>query len=385
MRDDELDELKQILRRDDGLDHVRTSAVDLARWLVDHLGDERATTAHALRTQHKDDWDECWATRARIKEDVARRLEKADDAALCAAALCVVLWPEDPYADFDDILKRATRRRLGWTAEQASVLWRLAAADQKRGFRWVTCVKLALASLKGLGEPELRELAPLLRAVEETLPSAWGIRGADRARLPQAMRSYLALADGPPTALPDSVLVPRDRWAEGLREWLGVEPMPHLVQLIIHLATLASGLPTAAWRRTCMDLALGEGTREFGRRALAGLLECGPTTMRRHGKQQQVLLDERNDDLARGVVWMAALTEGPAAVTALEAVVLRTSYDTFAYFPEPKVATAAVRALGTIPGPQAPAALRRLLTRIHHTGDRKQIEAALKASAALAP
>ncbi|MEV6039796.1 hypothetical protein AB0L65_52370 [Nonomuraea sp. NPDC052116] len=161
--------------------------------------------------------------------------------------------------------------------------------------------------------------------------------------------------------------------------------MPDLVQVIIHLATLASGLPTAAWRRTCMDLALREGSREFGRRALAGLLECGPTTMRRHGKQQRVLLDERNNDLARGVVWMAALTEGPAAVTALEAVVLRTSYDTFAYFPEPKVATAAVQALGTIPGPQAPAALQRLLTRIHHAGDRKQIGAAINASAALAP
>lgn len=159
MRDAALDELKQNPRRDDGLNHVRTSAVDLGRWLVDHLGDERVATARALRTQHKDDWDECWVTRARIKEDVSRRLEKADDAALRAAALCVVLWPEDPYSDFDDILNRATRRHLGWTAEQASVLWRLAAADQKRGFQWVKCIKSALASLKGLEEPELRKLA----------------------------------------------------------------------------------------------------------------------------------------------------------------------------------------------------------------------------------
>jgi hypothetical protein len=108
--------------------------------------------------------------------------------------------------------------------------------------------------------------------------------------------------------------------------------------------------------------------------------------MRRHGRQQHVLLDDRgNDDLARGVVWMAALTEGTAVVPELEALVLRTSYDTFAYFPEPKVATAAVNALGAIPGPAAPAALQRLLAKIHHAGDRKQIEAALKASAALAP
>jgi hypothetical protein len=89
MRDDELTELQQNLHRDDGLDHVRTSAVDLGRWLVDHLGDEQAATAQAQRTQHKSDWDACWATRARIKEDLARRLETADDAALRAAALCV--------------------------------------------------------------------------------------------------------------------------------------------------------------------------------------------------------------------------------------------------------------------------------------------------------
>lgn len=76
--------------------------------------------------------------------------------------------------------------------------------------------------------------------------------------------------------------------------------------------------------------------------------------MRRHGKRQ------------RG-----------AAGSALEAVFLRTSYDTFAYFPEPKVATAAVHALGVIPGPESSAALRRLLARTHHAGDRKQITAAL--------
>ncbi|WP_152563844.1 hypothetical protein [Actinomadura welshii] len=377
MREDELGELKRGLRRSDGLDQVRCSAVEPGRWLVDHIGDERAATALAVRTQRKDDWDECWATRARIKEDVARRLEKADDAALRAAALCVVLWPEEPYSDFDDILKRVTRRRLDWTVEQASVLWRLAASDQERGFRWVKCVKLGLAALKGLEEPELQKLAPSLRTVEEMLPSAWGTRGADRARLPQAVRSYLALAGGSPADLPDSVLVPRDRWAGDLREWLGAEPLPHLVELIIHLATLASGRPTAAWRGTCEALALGEGAREFGRRALAGLVECDPTTMRRHGKQQRVLLDVRNQELARGVVWMAALTEGPAAVAALEAVFLRTSYDTFAYFPEPKVATAAVHALGVIPGPESSAALRRLLARTHHAGDRKQITAAL--------
>ncbi|SFQ21026.1 hypothetical protein SAMN04489713_12443 [Actinomadura madurae] len=63
-----------------------------------------------MRTQRKDDWDECWATRARIKEDVARRLEKADDAALRAAALCVVLWPEEPYSD-----SAALRRLLART------------------------------------------------------------------------------------------------------------------------------------------------------------------------------------------------------------------------------------------------------------------------------
>jgi hypothetical protein len=202
----------------------------------------------------------------------------------------------------DHAFGRLIRRRLRWTAEQAAVLWRPAADRDQGVFQKELLVELALSSLKGLAEDDIRELAPLLRTAAERLGPAKRPRPA---RLLQRVTSYLTPLDGPPAAVPDSVLVPDDAWAAGLREWMGDKPAPELVELVPHLATLTAP-PSQKWRKTCVELAKGQ--EEFGKFALRTLAECEPTVMRRPGQQVSALLDRANLGPGCGVVRMMALS-----------------------------------------------------------------------------
>ncbi|GAB3969834.1 hypothetical protein GCM10029978_041990 [Actinoallomurus acanthiterrae] len=363
------EELSKRVRRADGLDEVRMAALDDARWLVDILGEWEAADERADRIGDRTEYQE---ESHRFRDAVDARL-KDPDPSLRAMAMCMAFW-DRTWLCLDHAFGRLIRRRLRWTAEQSAVLWRLAADPDQGPFQKELLVELGLSSLKGLGEDDIRELAPLLRTAAERLGPAKRPRPA---KLSRRVTSYLTLLDGPPSAVPDSVLVPDDAWAAGLREWIGEKPAPELVDLVLHLATL-SGPPSQKWRETCVELAKGQG--EFGRFALRRLAECEPTEMRRHGQQVSALLDRANLGPACGVVWMMALTEGTRVADVLKEIFTRTSYDTVIYLenvPEPQVATAVVQALGAVPGGAASGTLREMLAISHDSRVRRQIEKVL--------
>ncbi|GAA2443688.1 hypothetical protein GCM10010191_70340 [Actinomadura vinacea] len=347
-------------------DSVWSDALANGRWVLDLVDDYEAVVGGSS------DMSVRFEELRRLSAELDRRLAE-EDASVRAAALCLALSGEDPGIEW---VQRFTRLRLSWTPDQLDALWRF--LETHDGVSWARWVQVAL---NGLPTTDIGRPAPSLRAVDTRLSQRSISRWDGTAALIRELRSHLKSVDGPATTLPISVLPPRDRWAIELRDWFEENPAPEAIELAVHLATIGKNRPTRAWQRMCVDLGTAEEAREFLRTALRILLTCEPTRMRRHGMQQEVLLDHvRNVEVARGVVWATALLEGKAAVPALEAVYLHTAFG-LAHHPEAPVATAVVHALGIIDDPSAEAALERLRSRAFDHVARKQIDTALRADA----
>ncbi|MEU1538041.1 hypothetical protein ABZ461_07920 [Actinacidiphila glaucinigra] len=139
-----------------------------------------------------------------------------------------------------------------------------------------------------------------------------------RGQLGRRLRALLADEDA---AMPDE-LIPADAlWAAALREHADTAPTPELAALVRHLASLTGPRPSQRWRRTCLalsDAASARGTTAETLRALAedaplcSGTDGAPTPWHGAGFHLHYVVGQNDGDLARGVVWAASLTAGPA-------------------------------------------------------------------------
>ncbi|WP_227026128.1 DUF4132 domain-containing protein [Streptomyces fodineus] len=94
------------------------------------------------------------------------------------------------------------------------------------------------------------------------------------------------------------------------------------------------------------------------------------------------VVHQNDADLARGIVWAAALTAGPAAVPYLDALALRTGGPGREVIEDLKLAGATINALAEVDDPAALEALWLLRSRIRQRALRKQLGTALVTAAA---
>ncbi|MBC6460395.1 hypothetical protein [Actinomadura sp. HBU206391] len=135
-----------------------------------------------------------------------------------------------------------------------------------------------------------------------------------------------------------------------------------------------------------MPGALGSAfAHDLVEQCLRGLATGEPLCSDIHGSRYPVhyhyLAHPDHGDLARGLVWAAALAGGASAVPSLTALAVRTGGPRSDVAQDLKLAGAALNALGDIDDPSALEALWRLQAKIKDRGLRKQLDIALRAAA----
>jgi hypothetical protein len=379
------DRLMTAARTGDGLDDVRRTAVDTVPWLVDLLDRQRANAAARRDPRNLRLDDELAAAGDQISSELHRRLRGCrDDAERRAAALVLLLAEEliDTRWDCSRELAAVMPGTRGWTpAEIAAMLARVTGHDLP--YRIVQDLASVLAAAEDLGPEGCRAIAPWLRHAEHKV-SASGISGRHRRELLGRLRKHLAVVDQ--ALLPEGIVPAYEPWAAPLRERLDGTPPAGLPELVMHLAGLTRPRPTQTWRRRCLELlasASADGIAEQCVRGMAtGELLC--TTEHEwpgsYGHFHYPVHPD-NGDLARGLVWAAALASGASVVADLTALAVRTGAPQRDVFQDLKLAGAALNALGEIDDPSVLEALWRLQTKIKNRGLRKQLDTALRTAA----
>ncbi|GGQ41744.1 hypothetical protein BKA00_003012 [Actinomadura coerulea] len=282
----------------------------------------------------------------------------------------------------DDALPAEARADAGPGTVQAMLA--RACGSEKDGPRFALLLQEALPSAERLGTGALRELAPLLKHVNGLFARA-DVPIGYRERVDRRLRALLASVDE--AYLPEGVLPVHDAWAAPLRERVRDAPSPDLTRFVRHLASLSAPRPTRAWHRACVALADEAAAREEVAECLRVLAEDEPHCPREDGPHTDFscgyhhLVQPHHGDVARGLVWAAALTGGPEAVPRLRAVALRMGTAGRDLYEGPKVAGAAINALGAVDDPSALEALWRLRTPVTNRALRKQLDTALQAAA----
>ncbi|MFI0483470.1 DUF4132 domain-containing protein [Actinomadura sp. 9N215] len=183
----------------------------------------------------------------------------------------------------------------------------------------------------------------------------------------------------------------RDAWAAALRERAEPGPTGEFVRFVRHLGRLSSPRPSAKWRRTCVALADAAAARDTVAACLRALVEGEPQCSREDGAHAawidghhfhyHYLVHQDHGDLARGVVWAAALTGGPATLPLLGGLALRAGTRAGDLYEDFKLAGAAINALGAAEDTAALESLSRLQTKIRNRALRKQLDIALRTAA----
>ncbi|MEU9869064.1 DUF4132 domain-containing protein [Actinomadura sp. NPDC048021] len=254
----------------------------------------------------------------------------------------------------------------------------------EEGYRLAVLVEEALSGAERLDAGTLREMAPPLKRLNGVFARAEVPIGY-RQRVDRRLRALLASVDE--AYLPEGVLPVHDVWAAPLRERVRVAPSAELTRFVRHLASLSAPRPSRAWHRACVTLADEAAAREDVAECLRALAEDEPHCPREDGPHTATfcgyhhLVDPHHGDVARGLVWAAALTGGPDAVPRLRAVALRMGTAGRDLYEGPKVAGAAINALGAVDDPRALEALWRLRAPVTNRALRKQLDTALQAAA----
>lgn len=173
------------------------------------------------------------------------------------------------------------------------------------------------------------------------------------------------------------MIVPADAWAGVVLAQLATLTEEHgeVTALLRHLARPAAARPTRSWLAVAGTMLETEAARRA-----AGFMFTALTGVRLAG---QVILSERNTDLARGLVWaVAVLPPSRQAVPGLLKVAGRwRGREEAAWAAGEKLANAAVWSLGRLGTADSVAALQQLAGRNRHGGLGKRISAALAAAA----
>ncbi|WP_052745147.1 DUF4132 domain-containing protein [Streptomyces sp. WM6386] len=373
-------------RRNDPFDDVRAGALARARWLVDLLERQRAEFAAGLHGAYTP--EQSHMRDARIQAEIEAGLAACGDEEGRAAVLSLLLAASfgDTLWHYESEIGSLVSRVRGWTPAEVAVML-LRSAEYDMGFWFANALGSALSAAEELDAEDLRTIAPWLRwAHTELLDTEIGSGAASLAR---RLRALLALVDG--AEIPDGLIPGQAPWAAALRARAIAGPGAELAGLIRHLADLTAPRPTQRWRRTCLTAVEAASGRDLVAETLRALAKGEPLCSREHGRQTageygdhhyHYVVHQNDGDLARGMVWAAALTDGPAAVPYLDALALRTGAARPTGVAEDlKLAGAAINALAEIDDPAALESLWRLRSRIRHRGLRKQLDTALTAAA----
>ncbi|MEU8307025.1 DUF4132 domain-containing protein [Actinomadura sp. NPDC048955] len=253
----------------------------------------------------------------------------------------------------------------------------------EQGHRLALLLEEALPAAERLDAGALRELAPLLKRLEGRFARA-DVAIGYRERIDRRLRALLASVDV--AYLPEGMLPVHDTWAAPLRKRVREAPSAELTRFVRHLVSLSAPRPTSKWHRTCVALADEAAARGDVAECLRVLAEDEPHCPREDGPHDEScgyhhLVHPHHGDVARGVLWAAALTGGPEVVPRLCAVALRTGTSGRDLYEGPKLAGAAINALGAIDDPGALEALWRLRAPVRNRALRKQLDTALEAAA----
>ncbi|MEV0178402.1 DUF4132 domain-containing protein [Streptomyces sp. NPDC050625] len=368
-------------RRNDSLDDVRCAALHRVRWLVDLLERQRTEFRLAIHEDHR----RYEAAGAATRAEIDRRLAACADEEGRAAVLCLMLaacFDDTSLWQYDTEIGALIARVRGWTPDEVAVML-LRATEYDMGHWFAGELGLVLNAAEQLDADGRRAVMPWLRhAHTELMDTAVG--ASSHASLAQRLRALLASVDE--ACIPEG-LIPADApWAVPLSDRAKTSPTPELACFVRHLASLNGPRPTQRWRRTCLELVDTASARDLVADVLRALAEDDPLCSRRSGAHTgwigggyhyHYVVHQNDGDLARGVVWAAALTGGPAAVRHLGALALRTGGPRSDVTEDLKLAGAAINALAETGDPASLEALWRLRSRIKHRALRKQLDTAL--------
>ncbi|MEU2711549.1 DUF4132 domain-containing protein [Streptomyces sp. NPDC007205] len=372
-------------RRGDPLDDVRSAALDRVRWLVDLLESQRTEFRRAMGHERRRSRAEGAATQAVIDG----RLAACTDEEGRAAVLCLMLaarFDDTSLWQYDTEIESLISRVRGWTPDEVAVML-LRATEYDMGSWFAGSLRLVLNAVEQLDADGRRAVMPWLRhAHRELMDTTVEARG--RASLGRRLRALLASADQ--AHIPEGLIPADTPWAAPLSDRAKISPARELADLLRHLASLSGPRPAQRWRRTCLDLVAAAAARDLMADVLRALAEGDPLCSRTSGAHTgwlgggyhyHYLVHQNDGDLARGVVWAAALTGAPAAVRHLGALALRTGGVGTGVIDDLKLAGAAINALAETADTAALEALWRLQSRISHRALRKQLDTALVTAA----
>ncbi|MFJ8196798.1 DUF4132 domain-containing protein [Streptomyces sp. NPDC096152] len=384
------DTLVAASRVHDSLDDVRWAALDRVRWLVDLLERRRSESGFDPSVWQGPDAYERWqAACAATSAEMDRRLAACADDDGRAAVLCLMLaarFDRRGFWQYDTEIKALARRVDGWTTDEVAVmLHRTAQYDM--GFWFAASLGTTLDVAERLGADAHRALAPWLRRAHAKLMRT-DVETRLRIGLAGRLRELLASVDE--AWIPEGLVPPHAPWAAPLRDRAQTTPTAELAGLVRHLASLTGPRPTQRWRRTCLTLVDAASARDLVSGLLRALTEDDPryggggnadTGGPEGGRPWNSVVRRGDADLARGVVWAAALSGGPEAVPGLAALALRAGLGP-GLSEDLKLAGAAFNALAEVGDATALEALWQLQARIRHRALRKQVDTALVTAAA---
>ncbi|MFF4353621.1 DUF4132 domain-containing protein [Streptomyces sp. NPDC001530] len=383
------DALVTASRRNDSLDDVRYAALDRVHWLVDLLERQRTESRWDPPTwQGQEGYERHQATCAAIRAEIDGRLAACADEEGRAAVLCLLLaacFDDSRFWQYHAQIGPLISRVHGWTPDEVAVMLRRV-TEYDMGHWFAQSLGMVLDGAERLGADGRRAVEPWLRHAHAELMNTT-VEARLRGSLTKRLRALLASVDE--AHIPDGLIPSQAPWAAPLRDRTHRSPTPELAGFVRHLASLSGPRPTQRWRRTCRTLADAASARDLVAEILRTLAEddplcsrgCGPHTGWIHGEYHYHYVVHQDDgDLARGVVWAAALIGGPAVVPYLGALAQRTGAGT-GVIEDLKLAGATINALAEIGDPAALEALWRLQTQIKHRALRKQLDTALVTAA----
>ncbi|WP_052433189.1 DUF4132 domain-containing protein [Streptacidiphilus carbonis] len=263
----------------------------------------------------------------------------------------------------------------GWSAGEVEVMLRYA-CGQAHQTELTARLPIALTAAEQLDADGCRAVEPWLRHAHGLLMST-EVDARRRKALVGRVQALLTCADE--ATIPEGLIPPHDPWAAPLR---AQAPTAEFAALLRHFVALSGPRPSQRWRSECIRLVGAASASEVVGEVLGALAEGDPGREEwRPGSSWAYLVRMEHGDLARGLVWAAALQGGAAAVPRLTALALRLGVPRNGMLDSPKLVNATVNALAEVDGPTGLEALGRLQTAIKDRGLRKQIAAALATAA----
>ena len=240
---------------------------------------------------------------------------------------------------------------------------------------WAIRIAEAIVGRGGGSQPYQGAEADLLRALIASVDERECLRPADRAAMRGRLLGRLPEVRG--GQVDASVVVPADAWAGVVLAQLATLTEEHgeVTALLRQLARPAAAKPTRSWLAVVGKLLEPEAARRAAEFMFIALVDVRPG--------DQVILSERNADLARGIVWaVAILPPSRQAVPGLVTVAGRwRGREEAAWSSGEKLANAAVWSLGQLGTADGIAALEQLAGRNRHSQLGKRISAWLAAAA----